>query len=129
VPPLQLDASSLNGQVIMDDVDMDDENGHQITLKEEYIPLLNNWSQLLPGYRIRKANEAADQPELGAAARRRILRRDRNKSPSPAGVKPTIGAKAAAAAAAAKTTGKDRSTAGQPPTNRKHDKRTSIAVV
>lgn len=124
-----MDESLTGDPVTVDDLEMDDDvgqlNGDHINLSEEYIPLLNNWRQLLPGYRIRKATDTSEQSGLTTAARRRAVRRDRNKSPSPAGVKPTAAAKAAAAAAA-RTTGKDRSAQAQ--ANRRLDKRTSIAA-
>lgn len=126
-----MDESLISDQVAVDDGEIDDDigqlNGDHINLSEEYIPLLNNWRQLLPGYRIRKATDATEASGLTAAVRRRAARRDRNKSPSPAGVKPTAAAKAAAASAA-RITGKDRSATGQAQTNRRQDKRTGIAA-
>lgn len=122
-----VDASPVSDRVTVDELEMDD-NVSQLNSDrvDEYVPLLNNWHQLLPGFRIRRANDATDQSGLAAAARRRVMRRDRNKSPSPAGVKPTA-SKVTASAAAARTAGK--MTGQQTPINRKTDKRTSIATV
>jgi len=86
----------------------------------DYVPLLNNWRELLPDYRVRRRAAAADglgavadasHSSLGmtASARRKLMRRDRNTSASPAGVKPTVGTKMSTSSAM-KTAGKERST-------------------
>jgi hypothetical protein len=57
----------------------------------EYIPLLNNWQELLPGYRLhlqRISPTDGVTPTTSEDARRR-QRKDRTKSDSPAGMKPT----------------------------------------
>ena len=58
----------------------------------DYVPLLSNWRQLLPGYRLRRRRGGAaskTQPEVSVAEKKKTGRRA--KSPSPAGVRSTAG--------------------------------------